>query len=85
MNAKKAKAIRRYVRSLGRTKAELPAPRSSAIGYKDPVTGKDIVYDLPLTARYPGNSFQHVYTLAKRTLRNVRTGIINMHAQAAMA
>lgn len=81
MNQKKAKAIRRYVRSLGLTKAELNRPRSGVTGYTDPVTRQEVRYDLPLTARYPDKSFQHAYRMAKRLLAGIRTAVINDRAR----
>lgn len=80
MNAKKAKAIRRYVRSLGKVKADLPRERTGAIRMPNPITGEAVVYDLPVKARYPSGSFQCVYKLAKRALRQVRVGAINDRA-----
>lgn len=85
MNQKKAKAIRRYVRSIGVVLAELPRKRSDAIGHTNPVTGQRVVYDLPLTARYPATSFQAAYTVAKRALRTVGVGIINARANLNLA
>lgn len=80
MNAKKAKAIRRYVRSLGATKAKLPRPRSGVISHTDPITRQEFRYDLPLTACYPQDSFQRVYSAAKRMLRDIPAGQINFKA-----
>jgi len=85
MNAKKAKAIRRYVRSTGATKAELTRPRSGVISHTDPITRQEFRYDLPLTASYPQDSFQRAYSLAKRLLGNVRTDIINARAELNFA
>jgi hypothetical protein len=69
MNQKKAKAIRRVVRSVGKVKVELERPRSGVLGYTDPVTRRSYSYDLPLTARYPAGSFRRVYKNMKRGLR----------------
>ena len=85
MNAKKAKAIRRYIRSTGATLAELPRPRSDVTSHTYQITRQEFRYDLPLTARYPEKSFQRVYSLAKRHLRSVRTAIINARAELNLA
>ncbi len=82
MNAKKAKALRRYIRSTGATKVELDRPRTSAINHKNPITGQSVVYDLPLTARYADSSFQRLYRTAKRSLRAMPVWVMNARANA---
>lgn len=85
MNQKKSKAIRRYVRSLGHTIADLPRPRTGVIHETDPVTRAEYSYDLPMTARYKATSFQRTVAVAKRTLRGVRTAVINARADLNFA
>ena len=85
MNAKKSKAIRRFVLSLGHSLAKLPAPRTGSIAHKNPVTGENFVYDLPMTARYPAQSFQRVYSAAKRAFRRVPLAILNENANIHFA
>lgn len=85
MNAKKAKAVRLYIRSTGATKVDLDRPRSSAVSHKNPVTGQSIVYDLPLTATYPQSSFQRIYRTAKRALRKVPASVLNARAHLNFA
>lgn len=85
MNQKKCKAIRRFVRSLGHVKAKLPSPRTDVIGWTDPVSGRVVRYDLPMTASYPRASFQRIYRTGKRTLRGVRVAVIRARAELNLA
>lgn len=85
MNEKKAKAIRRYVRSTGLTNADFPLHHYN--GNKKMVAANDLTSILGgiITARYKDRSFQRAYSLAKRHLRSVRVAVINARAEQNFA
>lgn len=86
MNAKKAKAIRRYVRSLGHVKAQFPLHHINLMGNKlVPHDHHTAGFGGIAIAKYPATSFQHIYRLAKRTARVVPIAVLNARAALNLA
>jgi hypothetical protein len=59
MNQKKCKRIRKAIRVMGYEKAPLIMKYTKAI--RKPLGGKTIEYPLPMTFKYPADSFQRVW------------------------
>lgn len=61
MRGKRAKVLRRLIRNVGYVKAEI---KHKTFIRKDKET--ETVFEVPVTFRYPDNSFQRVYKDMKR-------------------
>ena len=61
MRGKRAKLLRKIVSQVGPAKAEI---KNQTFIHKD--KKKEIVFEIPVTFRYPDNSFQRVYKDMKK-------------------